>query len=160
MLLSSFHYEILQYISDHEYISGTELESIFSSRKRRYLDSIQFFLDQKLVHYSTGKNDEEHFINKPMEDSKHFSFNPSWHLFLTEYGYSILETYQKEKQEFELLKKQVSIDNCELQVQKESLNHVKAESANNRKDVRISQIMSIIAILISFSSFVFNLIHA
>lgn len=154
MLLSSFHYEILQHISEHEFIQGTELEQRFPNMKMRYQNAIQLLLDQKLIHY-TAKQDEESYLNfKSIEDKKHFSFDPVWHLFLTEYGYSVLETYQKEKHRINLLEKQVDTNCHELDVQKESLRHLKSESENSKKDVRFSKVMSLLALIVSLAAII------
>lgn len=107
MLLSNFHYEILQHIADHEFISGTDLEMQFPKMKMRFQEALPLLMEEKLIFFTTNKDEASYLKYKSLEQQKLKSidwYSECYHLFLTEHGHAILETYQKEKEEFERVK--------------------------------------------------------
>lgn len=95
MNFSDFHYEVMDYISNHEYIQACSLYDVFPNQKRRLSEVIDSLLKNKLIDYTPVSDDENYLISKDIEQKHLVKFDPIFHLFLTESGHAVLDEYLK-----------------------------------------------------------------
>lgn len=106
MMLTNLQYELLQYISDHPYSQGTDLESLYPSSKFRFQDEFSQLIENKLVIFTPTADEENHLRSIELENKKKIDFNMGYHLILSSQGRALLEQYLNDKKYFRFTKTQ------------------------------------------------------
>lgn len=105
--LLSFHYQLLDYIDSHKFISGNDLKAAFPDHQSRFPECLLYLLDNQIIHATPAANEEAYYSGKSIEDNlpKHFHMN--YHLLITDYGYFLMEQHQEHVVEINTMQEQL-----------------------------------------------------
>ena len=142
MQLAELHYQILDYIEQHPYSSGSELESVFSDKGMRIESALSFLSSQKLLLFTTATNDKiyEQHKDEEIPHIEAMGCDFKWRFFLSEKGHITLESHRKEMEEFRILRQ-------EFQVVKDDSKTAKLSAFFSNGFALIAIIISIIALI-------------
>lgn len=122
MNLAKFHYELLSYLTHHNYSSGLELQNVFPNQKLRVEESIKYLYEQQLIVFTTAINEDIYFDVRDREADllKKLGFDMAWRCRITELGHLFLEEHEKTEEEMNIMRKQLDTDHIEIQLSKRS----------------------------------------
>lgn len=95
-MLSDLHYQILKTVSEHSFISGNELNALFHDDIFLADDPVSFLIDSGYLGFSPAQSIEHYSHSaEPFLRRKGFEYDydPCYHLWLTNSGLTILDTF-------------------------------------------------------------------
>ena len=150
--LLNFHYQLLDYIDSHKFISGNDLKAVFPDRQSRFPECLLYLLDNQIIHATPAADEEAYYSGKSIENDLPKHFHMDYHLLITDYGYFLMEQHQEHVTEMDSLRKSSTSAESQAHSAIEQVNLLKAESNSSKKELRFAQIVSVISLLLSFAS--------
>ncbi len=110
MVLSSFHCELLRYISDHPCSSGEEILKKFHSQEVRVESALKYLHFQNFLRTTSASNEENFHQQEKTEQPfmEKWGFDMCWRFVITETGSVALEQYEYDHEQLQIAKKSIT----------------------------------------------------
>lgn len=105
--LLNFHYQLLDYINSHKFISGNDLKAVFPDRQSRFPECLLYLFDNQIIHATPAADDEAYYSGKSIENDLPKHFHMDYHLLITDYGYFLMEQHQEHVVEINTMQEQL-----------------------------------------------------
>lgn len=106
--LLNFHYQLLDYINSHKFISGNDLKAVFPDRQSRFPECLLYLFDNQIIHATPAADEEAYYSGKSIENDLPKHFHMDYHLLITDYGYFLMEQHQEHVTEMNTMQEQLN----------------------------------------------------
>ena len=106
--LLNFHYQLLDYINSHKFISGNDLKAVFPDRQSRFPECLLYLFDNQIIHATPAADEEAYYSGKSIENDLPKHFHMDYHLLITDYGYFLMEQRQEHVTEMNTMQEQLN----------------------------------------------------
>lgn len=156
--LLNFHYQLLDYIDSHKFISGNDLKAAFPDRQSRFPECLLCLFDNQIIHATPVADEEAYYSGKSIENDlpKHFHMN--YHLLITDYGYFLMEQHQEHVTEMKLMREKVDSANTLSRSAQDGVDLARSECASAQKNSQWAGRIAVLSTLISFASLIISFI--
>lgn len=150
--LLNFHYQLLDYIDSHKFISGNDLKAAFPDRQSRFPECLLYLFHNQIIHATPAADEEAYYSGKSIENDLPKHFHMDYHLLITDYGYFLMEQHQEHVTEMKLMREKVDSTNSIAISAQAGVNLANAKIESAKNDSKIAFRLSILAILATIST--------
>ena len=150
--LLNFHYQLLDYINSHKFISGNDLKAVFPDRQSRFPECLLYLFDNQIIHATPAADEEAYYSGKSIENDLPKHFHMDYHLLITDYGYFLMEQHQEHVAEMKLMREKVDSTNSIAISAQAGVNLANAKIESAKNDSKIAFRLSVLAILATIST--------
>ena len=150
--LLNFHYQLLDYIDSHKFISGNDLKAAFPDRQSRFPECLLYLFHNQIIHATPAADEEAYYSGKSIENDLPKHFHMDYHLLITDYGYFLMEQHQEHVTEMKLMREKVDSTNSIAISAQAGVNLANAKIESAKNDSKIAFRLSVLAILATIST--------
>lgn len=150
--LLNFHYQLLDYIDSHKFISGNDLKAAFPDRQSRFPECLLYLFHNQIIHATPAADEEAYYSGKSIENDLPKHFHMDYHLLITDYGYFLMEQHQEHVTEMKLMREKVDSTNSIAISAQAGINLANAKIESAKNDSKIAFRLSVLAILATIST--------
>ena len=150
--LLNFHYQLLDYINSHKFISGNDLKIAFPDYQSRFPECLLYLFDNQIIHATPAADEEAYYSGKSIENDLPKHFHMDYHLLITDYGYFLMEQHQEHVAEMKLMREKVDSTNSIAISAQAGVNLANAKIESAKNDSKIAFRLSVLAILATIST--------
>lgn len=150
--LLNFHYQLLDYINSHKFISGNDLKTVFPDYQSRFPECLLYLFDNQIIHATPAADEEAYYSRKSIENDLPKHFHMDYHLLITDYGYFLMEQHQEHVTEMKLMREKVDSTNSIAISAQAGVNLANAKIESAKNDSKIAFRLSVLAILATIST--------